>query len=230
MGLARHPSNYWARSSSGSPVFLRMGYRIVVSIALYDLPEGLPSPHAGFATSTVGPFLATAIGLHNIPQGLAIAAPLRYGGMGTGRAISLCVLISFVTPLGTLLGMTAIRSRRPGSLHCSTPRPGNWAPQAYTCAGPPASASSRDSPCWRIDKVRVSVWPRAIRAGHAYRVTVTLPTSRAPSPWHLRMGETQHPFRTAIHSLVSATGSTLPESPGRILSQCHPLCRSNLSS
>jgi len=109
LGLTGLFLNFLDAASGEGFRFLRMGYLIAAGIALHDLPEGLAIA-AGFATSTIGPFLALAIGLHNIPEGLAIAAPLRYGGMSSGRVIGLCVLISFVTPLGTFLGMTAIRS------------------------------------------------------------------------------------------------------------------------
>jgi len=101
--------NLLERGTTEGSVFLRMGYLIATGIALHDLPEGLAIA-AGFATSSIGPFLALAIGLHNVPEGLAVATPLRYGGMGSTRVIGLCVLISFVTPLGTLLGQTAIRA------------------------------------------------------------------------------------------------------------------------
>ena len=109
LGLTEVCLSFLDASSGESSRFLRMGYLIAAGIALHDLPEGLAIA-AGFATSTIGPFLALAIGLHNIPEGLAIAAPLRYGGMSSLRVTGLCVLISFVTPLGTFLGLTAIRS------------------------------------------------------------------------------------------------------------------------
>ncbi len=109
LGLTEVLLSHLDVAAAETAVFLRMGYLIAAGIALHDLPEGLAIA-AGFATGTIGPFLALAIGLHNIPEGLAIAAPLRYGGMSSGRVIGLCVLISFVTPLGTFLGLTAIRS------------------------------------------------------------------------------------------------------------------------
>ena len=81
-------------------LYLRMGYLIALGIALHDLPEGIAIA-AGYSTSSVlGPALALAIGLHNIPEGMATAAPLRAGGMNGAR-----VVVSLVTPLGTLLGL-----------------------------------------------------------------------------------------------------------------------------
>jgi len=85
--------------------YLRMGYLIALGIALHDLPEGIAIA-AGYSTSTeLGPLLALAIGLHNIPEGMATAAPLRAGGMSGGRVVAINALVSLVTPLGTLLGL-----------------------------------------------------------------------------------------------------------------------------
>jgi len=107
LGLTGALLNLLERGRTQSIVFMRTGYLIATGITLHDLPEGLAIA-AGFAASSIGPFLALAIGLHNVPEGLAIAAPLRYGGVENIRIIALCVLISLVTPLGTLLGQTAI--------------------------------------------------------------------------------------------------------------------------
>lgn len=88
--------------------YLALGYLIASGIAIHDLPEGLAIA-AGYAESlTLGPLLALAIGLHNIPEGMATAAPLRAGGMSTGRVLALNLLVSLVTPLGSALGIVLI--------------------------------------------------------------------------------------------------------------------------
>jgi len=88
--------------------YLAMGYLIAVGIALHDLPEGLAIA-AGFATpGTLGPLLALSIGLHNIPEGMVTAAPLRAGGMSRTRILLLTAMVSMVTPAGTILGLAAI--------------------------------------------------------------------------------------------------------------------------
>jgi ZIP family zinc transporter len=93
-----------------SQVYLRMGYLIALGIALHDLPEGIAIA-AGYSASTqLGPVLALAIGLHNIPEGMAIAAPLIAGGMVIRQVLGINVLISLVTPLGTLLGLCMLQA------------------------------------------------------------------------------------------------------------------------
>ncbi|MCL2337425.1 MAG: ZIP family metal transporter [Firmicutes bacterium] len=86
-------------------LYLRAGYLIALGIALHDLPEGIAIA-AGFSASPgLGPALALAIGLHNIPEGMATAAPLRAGQMNGARVVAVNALVSLVTPLGTLLGL-----------------------------------------------------------------------------------------------------------------------------
>lgn len=88
--------------------YLRMGYLIALGIAMHDLPEGLAIA-AGFAAAErLGPVLALAIGLHNIPEGMATAAPLRLGGMGAGKVFLINAAISLITPAGTFLGILLI--------------------------------------------------------------------------------------------------------------------------
>lgn len=92
-----------------SRTYRRMGYLIALGIALHDLPEGIAIA-AGYSASTaLGPVLALAIGLHNIPEGMATAAPLRAGGMAGGRVLAISALVSLITPLGTLLGLYILR-------------------------------------------------------------------------------------------------------------------------
>lgn len=95
-------------SQSGNHNYLVMGYLIAVGIALHDLPEGLAIA-AGFATpGSLGPLLALSIGLHNIPEGMVTAAPLKAGGMSRTRILVLTGLVSMVTPAGTILGLALI--------------------------------------------------------------------------------------------------------------------------
>jgi len=87
---------------------LALGYLVVSAIAIHDLPEGLAIA-AGYAEPMfLGPLLTLAIGLHNIPEGMAIAAPLRAGGISPGRILAINLLLSLVTPFGSALGVILI--------------------------------------------------------------------------------------------------------------------------
>ena len=48
--------------------------------------------------------LAVLIGLHNIPEGMAVSVPLISGGMGKTKAVLITALTGIPTMLGALLG------------------------------------------------------------------------------------------------------------------------------
>ena len=90
--------------------YLKMGCLIAAGIALHDLPEGLAIA-AGFAAAeNLGPILVFAIGVHNIPEGMVCAAPLRVGGFSAVRVLLVTFLISLVTPLGVLMGLLLVKT------------------------------------------------------------------------------------------------------------------------
>lgn len=91
-------------------LYLKMGYLIAAGIALHDLPEGLAIA-AGFARpGSTGPLLVLAIALHNIPEGMATAAPLFTGGLSPRRVLALNGLVSLVTPAGCWLGLFMLQA------------------------------------------------------------------------------------------------------------------------
>lgn len=88
--------------------YIALGYIIATGIALHDLPEGLAIAAGASEPVSMGFLLALAIGLHNIPEGMATATPLLAGGVGAIRILVINFLISLVTPLGCLLGAILI--------------------------------------------------------------------------------------------------------------------------
>jgi len=88
--------------------YLALGYLIALGVAIHDLPEGLAIAAGYTEPLTLGPLLTLAIGLHNIPEGMASAAPLRAAGISVGRVLAINLLVSMVTPLGSALGVLLI--------------------------------------------------------------------------------------------------------------------------
>jgi ZIP family zinc transporter len=85
--------------------FLKMGYLIAIGIALHDLPEGIAIAAGYAAKDSLGLIIALAIGMHNIPEGMATAAPLVMGGISRVWIILTCLLISVFTPVGAVMGI-----------------------------------------------------------------------------------------------------------------------------
>lgn len=97
-----------SKNGRDSTYLRKMGYLIAIGIALHDLPEGIAIAAGFSATINLGWKIAIAIGLHNIPEGMITAAPLFMSGLSPLRIIATTGLVSLFTPLGTLLGLIIV--------------------------------------------------------------------------------------------------------------------------
>ncbi|MCL1805451.1 MAG: ZIP family metal transporter [Clostridiales bacterium] len=84
---------------------LRAGMLMFFVIGLHNLPEGLAIGAAGNHDMNFGLTLALMIGLHNIPEGMAIGAPLISGGLGHRKAVLMTLLAGAPTVLGAAIGV-----------------------------------------------------------------------------------------------------------------------------
>ena len=84
---------------------LRSGMLILFAIGLHNIPEGLAIGAGGTHDFRLGALLAIMIALHNIPEGMAIAAPLLGGGVGRGKTVFLTALSGAPTLLGGIIGI-----------------------------------------------------------------------------------------------------------------------------
>ncbi|MCR4419528.1 MAG: ZIP family metal transporter [Clostridia bacterium] len=84
--------------------YRRLGYFVGTAVALHDLPEGMAIAVGYAAGPALGLGLAVAIALHNLPEGMVMAGPLLAGGLSRRRVLGLIALVAAVTPLGTGVG------------------------------------------------------------------------------------------------------------------------------
>ncbi|MBS4026985.1 MAG: ZIP family metal transporter [Clostridia bacterium] len=103
--LDKHlPHNHIVSVENSDKSFLKKGTLLGIGIGLHNLPEGL-AIGAGYAASTeLGLSLALLIALHNIPEGLAIAAPLKVGKMPWPRIMLVTAGAGFPMAIGAFLG------------------------------------------------------------------------------------------------------------------------------
>jgi len=95
-------------SDESSKRMIRNGMLIALGITLHNLPEGLVVA-AGYAyLPGLGLIIAIAIMLHNIPEGLAMAIPLRMGGVKPSRIIALTLLSGLTEPVAALITAIAL--------------------------------------------------------------------------------------------------------------------------
>ncbi|NLV15736.1 MAG: ZIP family metal transporter [Syntrophomonadaceae bacterium] len=93
---------------SGGARMAKIGYMIMLGIALHDLPEGMAISLGHEVSTRTAAAIALGIGIHNIPEGMAIAAPLIMGGISKMRIALQVLAVGAVTPLGFLLGKLAV--------------------------------------------------------------------------------------------------------------------------
>jgi len=84
---------------------IRSGMLMFFVIGLHNIPEGLAIGAAGGHDVHLGYTLALMIGLHNVPEGIAISAPLIAGGYNKWKAIVLTLIAGASTVIGTLIGV-----------------------------------------------------------------------------------------------------------------------------
>jgi ZIP family zinc transporter len=83
----------------------RSGLIMLFAIGLHNIPEGLALGAAGHHDMGLGITLTILIGLHNIPEGMAVAAPLIAGGLSKLKTVTLTFLIGATTIIGAVIGV-----------------------------------------------------------------------------------------------------------------------------
>jgi ZIP family zinc transporter len=84
---------------------IRSGMLILMAIGLHNIPEGIAIGAGGSHDFQLGALLAIMIALHNIPEGMAIAAPLLAGGIKRWKVVFMTALSGAPTLLGGIIGM-----------------------------------------------------------------------------------------------------------------------------
>jgi ZIP family zinc transporter len=100
-----HPEFPDEATREGPKTAWRRSVLLMLAITIHNFPEGM-AVGVGFGGGRVGPAtaLAIGIGLQNLPEGLAIALPLRREGFSPWRAFFYGQLSAVVEPLAGVLG------------------------------------------------------------------------------------------------------------------------------
>lgn len=83
---------------------LQAGILMATAIALHNFPEGFAVGSSFEASSTIGFTITAVIIIHDIPEGIAIAVPLRSGGFSKLKSFVYTVLSGLPMCLGAFLG------------------------------------------------------------------------------------------------------------------------------
>lgn len=87
---------------------LRRGWLIAIGITLHNLPEGLVVAAGYIYMPRLGLIIAIAIMLHNIPEGVATAIPFAEAGMKRSKIAILTFLSGLAEPVAALIGAAAL--------------------------------------------------------------------------------------------------------------------------
>jgi ZIP family zinc transporter len=88
-----------------STKILRSGIIMLLAIGLHNIPEGIAIGSGGSHNNRLGLLITVMIALHNIPEGMAVAAPMLLGGVSKHKAVFLTTLSGATTLLGGFIGL-----------------------------------------------------------------------------------------------------------------------------
>ncbi|RLN10748.1 hypothetical protein BBJ28_00008895 [Nothophytophthora sp. Chile5] len=100
---------YYIKMDSQAKLALqRMGVLSALAIGIHNLPEGIATYVGAIQNSSVGFSLAVGIGLHNIPEGIAVAAPIYFATGSRWRGIMWCAISACAEPVGGVIAWLAV--------------------------------------------------------------------------------------------------------------------------
>ena len=88
----------------------RTGISSTIAIAVHNFPEGLITFMAALYDPAMGYVVATAIIIHNIPERIAVAAPIYYATGSKTKAFLVSVGAGLTEPLGALAAWLMFRN------------------------------------------------------------------------------------------------------------------------
>jgi len=97
------------RAPSTDRKLIRMGLFTATAIAIHNLPEGLATFLAVLEDPKVGVAIAVAVALHNIPEGISVSVPIYYATGNRSKAFLLSLLSGLAEPVGAIIAYALIR-------------------------------------------------------------------------------------------------------------------------
>ena len=79
------------------------GLLTALAIGIHNVPEGLATFISTLASVKAGAALAVAIAIHNIPEGIAVSMPFYYSTGSKFKALLFGTLAGFPLPVGGLI-------------------------------------------------------------------------------------------------------------------------------
>lgn len=90
-------------SPAGKKRLMRIGLLTATALALHNFPEGIATFVSALESVSLGFTIAVAIALHNIPEGIAVSMPVYYATGSRSKAFWYSFLSGVVEPLGAII-------------------------------------------------------------------------------------------------------------------------------
>lgn len=105
------PHGDYDEKSGGKPHkdLFRVGFVSTLAIGLHNLPEGIATFMTSYESATLGISITVAIALHNIPEGISVAMPIYFATGDKKKAFLYCFLSGIAEPIGALLAFLILR-------------------------------------------------------------------------------------------------------------------------
>jgi zinc transporter, ZIP family len=87
---------------------MRMGLFTALAIGIHNLPEGLATFLAALEDPSLGIAIAIAIALHNIPEGISVSVPIYYATGKRSTAFFYSFLSGLAEPVGAIIAYMGI--------------------------------------------------------------------------------------------------------------------------
>lgn len=87
---------------------MRLGLFTALAIGIHNLPEGLATFLTALDNPAVGGAIAGAIALHNIPEGISVSVPIFYATGNRRKAFGYSLLSGLAEPVGAAIAYLAL--------------------------------------------------------------------------------------------------------------------------
>lgn len=87
---------------------MRTGILTAAAIGIHNLPEGLATFASTLSDVRLGVLIAVAIAIHNIPEGIAVSVPIFYATSSRRKAFFYSFLSGISEPIGAVLGFLVL--------------------------------------------------------------------------------------------------------------------------
>jgi len=102
-----NPHHYEVFDDSNAPphdkALMRIGLMTALAIGIHNVPEGIASFASGLSDIRLGVFIAIALAIHNVPEGIAVSVPIFYATGNKNKAFFYSFLSGLSEPAAALI-------------------------------------------------------------------------------------------------------------------------------